>query len=98
MLHAAGVNSAIRQAAIWIVTDDASYADLGILVNIFGRAIRESEAAHAMMIYDMSGLDITQRNIWRDKQAILKGLSDSDVKLKNWLENRQEHTTLGGWS
>jgi hypothetical protein len=89
MLHAAGVNSTIQQAAVWIVTDDASYDDLGILENVFGRAIREREAAHAMMIYDMSGFDITQRNIWRDRQAILNGLGDSEVELRTWLTHRR---------
>lgn len=92
MFHTENVSHATRQAAIWIVTDNASYRDLGYLVspsplgNI--RVIRESEAARAMMICDMSGLDITKTNIWRDKQTIFEGLGTSEGQLKYWLSNR----------
>lgn len=91
VLDRARVDSEARQAAVWIVTDNADYGDLGILVvSQFGfggsRAIREEEAARAMQICDRAGIDITRKAIWRDRQRILSGLEDSD--LKTWLEEK----------
>ena len=92
---------AVRQAAVWIVTDNADYNDLGILVGNFGsrnieqgilgsnlgsRNIKEEEAAKAMRLCDDAGIDITRKTIWRDRQQILNGLEASD--LKQWLEQK----------
>lgn len=116
------VGPQIRQAAIWIVTDNASYNDLGTLkirikddlikklINLEAagklsdalkeemktiqsglRVIREREAAYAMKICEMSGIDITKKNIWKDRQTILDGLRDDDADLKDWLENKEEN-------
>jgi hypothetical protein len=85
-LDKAGVGYAVRQAAVWIVTDNASYSGLGILVRGSARAIREADAARAMQLYDEVGLDITRKAIWRDRQTILRGLPDG--ALKRWLESK----------
>lgn len=93
ILHRAKAPSAVRQAAVWIVTDNADYDDLGTLVESFGpialggtRVIKEYEAARAMKICDEAGIDITRKAIWRDRKAILKGLKDAS--LRQWLQER----------
>ena len=90
LLNKANVSFATRQAAVWIVTDNASYADLGSLISrpsnlLFGgsRTIRENEAARAMKICEEVGIDITRKKIWIDKQIILRGLTDDE--LKKWI-------------
>jgi hypothetical protein len=92
VLDKASVDSETRQAAVWIVTDDADYWDLGILVaSQFGvggsRVIREQETARAMRICDEAGIDITRKAIWRNRDTILSGLKDSE--LKTWLEQKK---------
>ena len=94
VLDKAGVSYAVRQAAVWIVTDDADYGDLGILVSrpvlqaLGGtRTIREPEAARAMRICEEAGIDITSKAIWGDRQKILAGLEEGD--FKTWLEQKQ---------
>jgi len=93
-LEKANVPYPVRQAAVWIVTDDADYEDLGILVSRsvtgpFGgaRTIQEAEAAQAMKIYSEAGMDITRKAIWRDRDEILRGLEDRE--LKRWLHQRR---------
>jgi hypothetical protein len=92
VLDRTGVNYATRQAAVWIVTDDASYADLGILVSggsgYYGgnRTIREEETARAMKITTEAGIDITRKRIWTDRHTILRGLPEGE--LKAWLRAR----------
>jgi hypothetical protein len=92
-LDKAGASYPVRQAAVWIVTDDASYSDLGILVSrpssqVYGgtRTIKEVEAARAMKICHEAGLDLTNKRIWSDRQEIAQALTDAD--LKRWLEER----------
>ncbi len=87
-LDKAQVDYETRQAAVWIVTDDANYDDLGELVDSYNaRVIHETEAARAMKICAEAGIDITQKRIWADKQTILNGLHDAD--LKKWLKQKQ---------
>ena len=95
MLRRAEVDSAVEQAAVWIVTDDADYDDLGSLVETFGpvalpgmgsRVIREAQTARAMKILDEAGIDITGKAIWRDRERILSKLEDAG--LRQWLQRR----------
>lgn len=78
------------QAAVWIVTDDADYADLGILNTqtriITGgeirgwreeRTIDERAAVKAMMICATAGIDITRKRIWRDRESLAAALTGS---------------------
>ena len=92
VLKKARVDTETRQAAVWIVTDNADYSDLGILVaSQFGfggsRVINEEETARAMRICDEAGIDIRKKTIWRDRQRIISGLKDP--KLKAWLEQKK---------
>jgi len=94
VLEEAGVGYAVLQAAVWIVTDDASYSDLGTLVSrpqfsTFGgtRVIGEAETARAIKICAEAGIEITRKRIWEDRQTIIQGLPDGE--LKTWLiENK----------
>lgn len=92
-LDLAYANWTTRQAAVWIVTDDATYSHLGILVrqpvssaHAETRAIQEAEAAAAMKICDEAGIDITRKRIWGDRIDILKGLKGDD--LRRWFERK----------
>jgi hypothetical protein len=94
-LARANAGFAANQAALWIVTDNATYADLGHLVTrvISGpgtgtqrRSIQESDAALAMKLVDEAGIDVSRKAIWRDRPAILGGVIDPAVK--SWLEKR----------
>ncbi len=94
VLDRAGFDYAVRQAAVWIVTDNADYGELGILVSrsfgqLYGgtREINEFEAARAMQICDEAGIDITKKAIWSDCRRIIAGLKDGN--LKKWLERKR---------
>ncbi|MCS7135301.1 MAG: hypothetical protein RMJ39_10055 [Deltaproteobacteria bacterium] len=82
----------VRQAAIWIVTDNADFEELGTLrsgIGGFGpRVIDEEVAAKAMQICEKAGIDITRKAIWRDRHTILKGLKAGE--LRTWLEQKIE--------
>jgi len=99
VLDSARVDTTTRQAAVWIVTDNADYDDLGVLVaSRFGiggsRVINEQETALAMKICDEAGIDITRKAIWRDRQRIIVGLENGG--LKTWLEQRKKAASKMG--
>jgi hypothetical protein len=83
-------NFGTRQAAVWIVTDDVSFKELGVLVTQFetppygsDRLIKAPEAARAMKMCADAGIDITAKRIWRDRAEIIKGLPAGT--LKTWI-------------
>jgi len=86
VLNKANANTATRQAAVWIVTDNADYGDMGILVSSPGnaRVIGSEDAARAMKICSEAGIDITKKRVWRDRATILNNLKDG--ALKTWLQ------------
>jgi hypothetical protein len=86
-LNKSGASTTVKQAAVWIITDNADYDDLGILVNSPGnvRAIGPEAAARAMKICADAGISITAKNIWRDRETIASKLPAGE--LKNWLKN-----------
>lgn len=93
------VSYATRQAAVWIVTDNANGHDFQNLIlkttrydaasrgNITesSRMIFDHDAAGAMRLCATSGIDIKTKRIWRDRHAIHAGLEPGE--LKNWLED-----------
>lgn len=91
VLDKAGVPYDVRQAAVWIVTDNADYGDMGILVSGSGgfgpRVIVEEDAARAIQICEEAGIDIKGKAIWRDRQLILNGLEAGE--LKTWLDQKK---------
>ena len=85
VVNAQNVPFSTRQAAVWIVTDNATYSGLGSLVGGGGsRAIGVADAARAMQLCVESGINVKAKNIWRDRDFLLKNLSEGD--LKRWLE------------
>lgn len=88
-LNTTPVEYPVEQAAIWIVTDDASYDELGMLVggSPFGPPlIQEEDAVHAMMVIDQAGVDIRKYSIWRDRTTLLLKATDPD--LVTWLSEQ----------
>lgn len=97
ILNRKNISYHTKQAAVWIVTDDASYDDLDSLRTLSQyepiipgvargrRAINEPEAAGAMRLCDEAGIDIKKKHIWSDCVKILAGLDAGE--LKNWLKN-----------
>ena len=75
----------VKQAAVWIVTDDADFQDMGILsVNGYYRAISETSAAEAMKICADAGIDLPSKRIWGDRKTIAMALKKG--ALKTWLQ------------
>ncbi|MDR1339038.1 MAG: hypothetical protein LBK58_03160 [Prevotellaceae bacterium] len=87
VLNKSGAGTNVKQAAVWIITDNADYDDLGILVSSPGntRAIGPETTARAMKICADAGIDITAKNIWRDRESIASKLPAGE--LKNWLKS-----------
>ena len=89
LLDKADVGFSTRQAAIWIVTNDASFAELGKLISkswqtgATSRAIQEDDVAQAMKIAESAGIDLAGRAIWRDRATVLPGVKNP--KLQKWL-------------
>jgi hypothetical protein len=86
-LNSAGVDFPVEQAAIWIVTDDATYDQLGMLVegSRFGASvINEDDAARAMMLVDEAQIGIRGRAIWNDRAELAGKVTDPTVF--SWLD------------
>ena len=90
-------NPRVRQAAVWIVSDDADYEALGKLRTSSGlgtrtyRAIRVGEAACALRIVDASGIDVRRCAIWNDRFLLLHALSPEtpepdDEAVRAWAQ------------
>jgi formylglycine-generating enzyme required for sulfatase activity len=96
-----GVGLATRQAAVWILINDADYSDLGRLLlvnkNLYykqdreKRVIHETEAAQAIKLCSDIGIDVTNKSIWYSRQSIFDHLENGD--LKNWMEMMIAKTT-----
>ncbi|MGH9344267.1 MAG: tetratricopeptide repeat protein [Terriglobia bacterium] len=93
VLDRANVEYAVRQAAVWIVTDNADYDDLGELIassngGVSGeRVIDEADAARAMQICEQAGISIREKAIWGDRERIANGVDDE--QLKKWLTQKR---------
>ncbi len=87
VLEEADAHFGVKQAAVWIVTDNANYDQLGILVSYFGgRVIDEDETAQAMQILDQAGINIKRKAIWWNRNQIIQGLEDGE--LRSWLQQQ----------
>ena len=76
-----------QQAAVWIVTDDSSFEELGSLRSRDGssRLIMPEHAARALQMCLEVGIDIRKRKIWSDRHALVHELPDGG--LKEWLRS-----------
>ena len=89
-LKRANASVEVEQAAVWIVTNNADYSDLGSLVGPFSatRTILQDEAARAMKILDDAGIAIERMAIWEDRKLILLGLEDE--RLISWFQAKAD--------
>jgi hypothetical protein len=97
VLAEAGVGFAVRQAAVWIVSDDATYDDLGALVQTsaftpFGggtRMINAAEATRALQLLVEAGVGVKDKSIWWDREVLLEELGEAgEDELATWLRAR----------
>ncbi len=96
-LAAAHASGAVSQAGIWIVSDNASYRDLGTLVrsgpetlpngvgvyHVNDRVIHDDDAARALHVLSDAGIEIAHRRVMEDRDTIAEGMHDA--VLKDWL-------------
>jgi hypothetical protein len=97
-----GVSHEVKQAAVWMVTDDANYRDLGILVGGFPgmppqRVINAGEAASAMMLLEKAGLDVSSRSIWRERLPICEAAVGNDFTSSAWCGKVIISSTDSDW-
>ena len=92
-LAAADAQYPVIQAAIWIISDNANYDDLGVLIGSTEydstggtRVIDEADTAEALQILDGVGIDIKKRRIWNDRNRIAQAVDDTTIK--GWLNSR----------
>ena len=77
----------VRQAAIWIITDNANFVEMAILIDQTGTpVILGAEAIRAAMLVDRAGIDVTQKKIWMDVRGLRVLVEDPEVK--SWLRKR----------
>lgn len=85
------VSFAVKQAAVWIVTDNASYDDLSSLVTTHygsssqttSETISKTDAAVAMGICRDAGIDVTTKRIWEQRAIVSEGIAAGE--LHDWL-------------
>lgn len=105
LLERADASTSVAQAAVWIVTDDADYDALGLLVrSIDGgftgtRAIVESDAIRALKLCADAGVDIATRRAGADDSLFVSGLGVEQHGVAEWcratLEQRGFGSTAG---
>lgn len=101
LLARAGAGAAVAQAAVWIVTDDATFQQLGLLVlssdgGISGRrAIDEVDAATAMSLCAEAGIDVERRAIAKDEFLLVHGLASPRAEVVEWCRARLERRGFG---
>lgn len=86
VLNSTDASFDVRQAAIWIATDDADYDALGTLSGGFGfgsRIIGADSAVRAMQMCERAGINIRGKAIWADRSLLLAKLQDEE--LRAWL-------------
>jgi HEAT repeat protein len=87
------------QAAVWIVTDNATYSELGILRNSqsMASAIGAFNATAGLRACQRAGIDIASRRIWDDRGALIAELEDDEQRVYWPTEVRQKAAVLREW-
>jgi hypothetical protein len=100
-LNAPGIEYPVQQAAVWIMTDDATFDELGVLVkdSRFGQSvITEQDALWAMKLLDESGIDLREHAIWADFNQLLFKARDPHRMLSSelvaWAGDQQATQTV----
>ena len=99
----------LRQAAIWAITDNASYEDLQkyvtpltgadyLVIEDEDREFDAGEAVNTLMILDAAGLDVHNFALWRDRQEIFWQLVEEDVDGWQWLREMDAEGLGRDWN
>lgn len=81
-----------KQAMVWIAMEDLTYDSLSSTALLGGDSsaqdghVDRHAALVAMRAYDSAGFDITQTNIWKDRDRLSGNEKDED--LKQWAKRR----------
>ena len=98
ILALAAATYAVRQAAVWIATDDAGYEEMGTVVvgsaMNTARVIDDAAMAKALELCDRAGIDVTQKTLWRDRDRILRGLPEGPPA--DWLHRKGSTMSSSG--
>jgi hypothetical protein len=86
VLEKAQASFGVRQAAIWIVTDNADYGDLGVLVSRGVRAISQEDTGAAMKLVAETGIIIINKRIWQDCHLILPGVKNANLRTFMYIK------------
>jgi hypothetical protein len=82
------IGPVIEQLALWIVSENAGYDDL--VEHASGVPIPVEQAIALAAAYtDSAGIDITQKQIWADRDKFVPALTDE--VLKKVFEARDPH-------
>jgi hypothetical protein len=85
-LNSSNVDYPVAQAAVWIMTDNATFDELGLLVegSRFGDSIiNEDETVQAMLLITEAGVSIRAYAIWEDSMQLVGNVTSPD--LSTWL-------------
>jgi hypothetical protein len=75
------IGSVIEQLALWIVSENAGYDDLAEHASASRVPIPVEQAVALAAAYtDSAGIDITQKQIWADRDKFVPALTDEDLK------------------
>ncbi len=81
----------VNQAAVWILTEDASYEQLGTLKSgpdvLATRIIGQADVARALRILSDAGIDVRNRAVWRDRAQLAASVENTE--LASWLRTFQ---------
>ncbi len=92
VLGDASISSYSKQAAVWALTDDADYSDMGKFIEITyvgdpgSRAVGPYQAGVALQLLEEAGLDYRAARLWQDREFLLEKLQPGLVR--DWLAER----------
>ena len=80
----------VIQSVVWIITDNATYDELtGLRIgfDLFTPVIVDIDIAHALSLLKKAGVDISNRNIWKQRMKIYRALSTEEKEKNKFLLN-----------
>lgn len=93
-LHRANASYPTIQAAVWIITDNATFDELGTLITTGQRRlVGEREAIQAMMVIGDAGVNLGDRAISRDIYRICASPNAAQPGLREWCGQAHNATT-----
>lgn len=101
LLERSGASTAVAQAAVWIVTDDADMNALGLLVRSIdgglsgSRVIDDAAAITALKLCADAGVDVSRRRLGADDRLFVFGLGVRENGIDEWCRQRLEQRSFG---